>query len=210
MKFLFDFIPLILFFAAFKLGGYYPAETHALVEQYLSGVISGGVITQEQAPMILATAICILATVLQIAYLLVRRQKVHGMLWLTLAVVGIFGGLTIYLHDNKFIQWKPTLIYWLTALGLLGGQVIFKRNLIRQGMESQFKLPDDVWQKLLFAWIAFFAAMGALNLYVAFVFYKDNLDAWVSFKAFGATGLFFVFSIGQAFVLAKHLQEEQA
>lgn len=210
MKFLFDFIPLILFFAAFKLGGFYPAETHALVEQYLSGVISGGVIAQDQAPLIFATAVCILATVLQIGYLLARGQKVHGMLWLTLGVVGIFGGLTIYLHDNKFIQWKPTLIYWLTSAGLLLAQVFFKKNMIRQGMESQFKLPDDIWQKLLFAWIAFFAFMGALNLYVAFVFYKDNLDAWVSFKAFGSTGLFFVFSIGQAFVLTKYLEDEKA
>lgn len=208
MKFLFDLFPLIVFFIAFKLGGMNPQAAQAVAEQYLSGLISGGVVTAEQAPLILATAVAIVATVLQIVYLLARRQAVHGMLWLSLVVIGVFGGLTIYFHDDNFIKWKPTLIYWLSGAGLLIAQVFFKKNLIRKGMEAQFKLPDDVWQRLVYAWIIFFAAMGGLNLFVAFVFYKDNLAAWVSFKAFGATGLFFAFSIIQALMLAKHVQEE--
>lgn len=208
MKFLFDFIPLILFFIVYKVGGMHPDAAQAMAERYLSGVISGGVVTPEQAPLILATAVGIIATVLQIAYLLARRKHVHGMLWITLVVIGVFGGLTIYFHDDNFIKWKPTLIYWLSALGLFISQVFFKKNLIREGMESQIKLPDDIWNKLTFAWMAFFTAMGVLNLFVAFVLYKDDLSAWVSFKAFVATGLFFVFSVAQAFVLTKYIQEE--
>lgn len=208
MKFLFDLFPLIVFFVVFKLGGMNPQGAQAVAEQYLSGFISGGVVTAQQAPLILATFVGIIATVLQIAYLLVLRKPVHGMLWLSLVVIGVFGGLTIYFHDDNFIKWKPTLIYWLSGGGLLIAQVFFKKNLIRKGMEAQFKLPDQVWQKLVYAWIVFFAAMGVLNLFVAFVLYKDDLAAWVSFKAFGATGIFFAFSIIQALMLAKHVQEE--
>jgi intracellular septation protein len=208
MKFLFDMFPLFLFFGAYKWGTGHEEAAHGLVTQYLSGFISGGVIAAQQAPLMLATAIGILATVVQIAYLLARGKKVDGMLWLSLVIIGVFGGATIYFHDDTFIKWKPTLIYWLFGLALLIAQVFFKKNLLRKGMEAQVKLPEDIWQKLVIAWIGFLAAMGALNLLVAFVFYKGDTGAWVSFKAFGATGLFFVFIIGQTLFLSKYIKEE--
>lgn len=207
MKFLFDLFPLILFFGAYKWGAGHQEVAHSLVTQYMSSFVSGGIVAAAQAPLMLATAVGIIATVLQITYLLLRRKKVDGMLWLSLLIIGLFGGATIYFHDENFIKWKPTLIYWLSGLALLIAQVFFKKNLIRKSMETQFKLPDIVWKNLLIAWIGFFTAMGILNLVIAFILYKGDTSAWVSFKAFGATGLFFVFVVGQTLILSKYVRE---
>ncbi|MGK5080106.1 septation protein A [Janthinobacterium sp. HLX7-2] len=208
MKFLFDLFPLIAFFAAFKLGGMYEAATHEFVQQYLSGFVSGGLIKADQAPWILATAVGIVATACQVSYLLLRGRKVDGMLWLSLFIFVVFGGASIYLHDDFFLKWKPTLIYWLSGLALLIAYVGFKKNLIRKTMEAQVQLPDAVWNQLLAAWIIFFGAIGALNLFVAFVLYKGDMAAWVSFKAFGATGIFFAFIVAQTLFLSKHIKED--
>ncbi|NHQ90726.1 septation protein A [Janthinobacterium lividum] len=208
MKFLFDLFPLIAFFAAFKLGGMYEAATHDFVQQYLSGFVSGGLIKADQAPWILATLVGIIATACQVSYLLLRGRKVDGMLWLSLFIFVVFGGASIYLHDDFFLKWKPTLIYWLSGLALLIAHVGFKKNLIRKTMEAQVQLPDAVWNQLLAAWIIFFGAIGALNLFVAFVLYKGDMAAWVSFKAFGATGIFFAFIVAQTLFLAKHIKED--
>ena len=208
MKFLFDLFPLIAFFAAFKLGGMYEAATHDFVQQYLSGFVSGGLIMADQAPWILATLVGIVATACQVSYLLLRGRKVDGMLWLSLFIFVVFGGASIYLHDDFFLKWKPTLIYWLSGLALLIAHVGFKKNLIRKTMEAQVQLPDAVWNQLLAAWIIFFGAIGALNLFVAFVLYKGDMAAWVSFKAFGATGIFFAFIVLQTLFLAKHIKED--
>ena len=208
MKFLFDLFPLIAFFAAFKLGGMYEAATHDFVQQYLSGFVSGGLIKADQAPWILATLVGIVATACQVSYLLLRGRKVDGMLWLSLFIFVVFGGASIYLHDDFFLKWKPTLIYWLSGLALLIAHVGFKKNLIRKTMEAQVQLPDAVWNQLLAAWILFFGAIGALNLFVAFVLYKGDMAAWVSFKAFGATGIFFAFIVAQTLFLSKHIKED--
>lgn len=208
MKFLFDLFPLIAFFAAFKLGGMYEAATHDFVQQYLSGFVSGGLIKADQAPWILATLVGIIATACQVSYLLLRGRKVDGMLWLSLFIFVVFGGASIYLHDDFFLKWKPTLIYWLSGLALLIAHVVFKKNLIRKTMEAQVQLPDAIWNQLLAAWIIFFGAIGALNLFVAFVLYKGDMAAWVSFKAFGATGIFFAFIVAQTLFLAKHIKED--
>ncbi|MGK5052136.1 septation protein A [Janthinobacterium sp. RB2P8] len=208
MKFLFDLFPLIAFFAAFKLGGMYEAATHDFVQQYLSGFVSGGLIKADQAPWILATLVGIVATACQVSYLLLRGRKVDGMLWLSLFIFVVFGGASIYLHDDFFLKWKPTLIYWLSGLALLIAYVGFKKNLIRKTMEAQVQLPDAVWNQLLAAWIIFFGVIGALNLFVAFVLYKGDMAAWVSFKAFGATGIFFAFIVAQTLFLAKHIKED--
>ena len=208
MKFLFDLFPLIAFFAAFKLGGMYEAATHDFVQQYLSGFVSGGLIKADQAPWILATLVGIVATACQVSYLLLRGRKVDGMLWLSLFIFVVFGGASIYLHDDFFLKWKPTLIYWLSGLALLIAHVGFKKNMIRKTMEAQVQLTDAVWNQLLAAWIIFFGVIGALNLFVAFVLYKGDMAAWVSFKAFGATGIFFAFIVAQTLFLAKHIKED--
>ena len=178
------------------------------MQQYLSGFVSGGLIKADQAPWILATLVGIIATACQVSYLLLRGRKVDGMLWLSLFIFVVFGGASIYLHDDFFLKWKPTLIYWLSGLALLIAHVGFKKNLIRKTMEAQVQLPEVVWNQLLAAWIIFFGAIGALNLFVAFVLYKGDMAAWVSFKAFGATGIFFAFIVAQTLFLAKHIKED--
>jgi intracellular septation protein len=208
MKLLFDFFPLILFFAMYKWGVGSPEAAQALANQYLSGLVSGGVVPKDQAALMLATLIAIVGTFAQILYLLARRRKVDGMLWLSLVVVAVFGGAGIFFHDEGFIKWKPTILYWCFSLALLVGSVFFKKNGIRVVLETQVKLPELVWSRLLMAWILFYAAMGIINLLVAFVIFKSDLNAWVNFKFYGATGLLLAFIVGQTIVLAKYMQED--
>jgi intracellular septation protein len=157
----------------------------------------------------LATAVGIVATVLQILYLLARGRKVDGMLWLSLGVIVVTGGATIYFHDESFIKWKPTILYWAFALALFVAQVGFRNNLMRKVMEAQIKLPDAVWAKVGYAWMTFFAAIGVLNLVMAFIVFKGNTGAWVNFKLFGITGIFFAFIVVQTLMLSKYIEEHE-
>lgn len=208
MKFLFDFFPILLFFGVFKLGEANRQEAFALVSQYMSGLIAGGAVKAEQAPIMLATVVVILATLAQIAYVKLRGRKVDGMLWVSFAVIAVFGGATIYFHDENFIKWKPTILYWVFALALFVAQFGFRKNLMRQVMEQTIKLPEAVWTRVGLAWMSFFFVLGLLNLFVAFVVFKNDTSAWVSFKLFGITGIFFAFIIGQTLFLSKYIQEE--
>jgi intracellular septation protein len=208
MKFLFDLFPVILFFVVFKLGEGHTDAAHGFVSQYLGGLVNGGAVTAAQSPILLATFVAIVATVLQIGYLLVRGRKVDGMLWVSLAIIVVMGGATIYFHDENFIKWKPTILYWAFALILFVSQLLFKSNLVRKVMEAQIKLPEPVWARVCYSWVVFFVAMGLLNLLMAFVVFKNDTGAWVSFKLFGFTGIFFVFIVGQTLMLSKHIQEE--
>jgi intracellular septation protein len=209
MKFLFDLFPVILFFIVFKLGETHQEAAHALAIQYMGGLVAGGSLSPEQSPIMLATAVGIVATVLQIVYLLVRGRKVDGMLWLSLGVIVVMGGLTIYFHDENFIKWKPTILFFAFALALLVAQLGFRTNLMRKVMEEQVKLPESVWARVGYAWIGFFLFQGVLNLVMAFVVFKGNTSAWVSYKMFGATGLFFAFVVIQTLMLSKHIQEQE-
>jgi len=178
MKFLFDIFPIVLFFAAFKIYGIY-----------------------------VATAVAIAATFVQIGWVWVRHRKVDNMMWVSLAVIVVFGGATLLLQDETFIKWKPTVLYWLFGAVLAGSALLFKKNLVRSMMEQQVTLPDFVWSKLQASWIVFFATMGALNLYVA---YNFSTEAWVNFKLFGGMGLMLVFVFLQALMLAKYVQDKEA
>lgn len=204
MKFLFDLFPVILFFGIFKWGEGSPEAAQGLMNQYLSGVISGGTITVAQAPIMLATVVAILATVLQILYLLARGKKIDAMLWISLAIITVFGGATIYFHNDTFIKWKPTVLYCCLGGALLFGQLLFRKNLIRSLLEAQIALPEPVWLRLNYAWAAFFGAMGIVNLYVA---YNFPTSTWVSFKLFGFTGMIVIFAVGQSLFLSKYIKE---
>ena len=204
MKFLFDLFPVILFFAMFKWGEGHAADAQAIVTQYLSGAVSGGVVSATQAPILLATAVAIVATIGQIAYLLARSKKVDPMLWVSLVIIGFFGGATIYFHNETFIKWKPTVLYWCFGAALFISQILFKKNLIRKMMEQQIKLPDMVWDRLSLAWSSFFFVMGCINLYVAFTF---PTATWVNFKLFGGMGLMFAFVIAQSMFLSKYMKD---
>ena len=175
MKLLLDFFPILLFFAAFKVWGIYAA-----------------------------TAVAIVATVAQIAFLRLRHGKVEPMQWLSLGVIVLFGGATLLAQSETFIKWKPTVLYWAMGGTLLVGAWLFQKNFIRTLMQSQVQLPDPIWRQLNRSWAAFFIAMGVLNLWVAYSF---DTDTWVNFKLFGGMGLMLVFVIAQALYLSRHMQE---
>jgi len=132
-----------------------------------------------------------------------EKKTIEPMLWVSLVIIVLFGGATLIFQNETFIKWKPTVIYWIMALGFLFTEVIFKRNMLRQMMGGQIDAPAPVWRKLAWAWVAFFAAMGCLNLYVAFHF---PTDTWVSFKMWGTTGLMLVFTLAQGAYLSRHMQ----
>jgi intracellular septation protein len=209
MKLLFDLFPVILFFVVYKFADGQQEAAHAFAVQYMGPLVAGGAVTPAQSPIMLATAAGIVATVLQILYLLARGRKVDGTLWLSLGVIVLTGGATIYFHDENFIKWKPTILYWGFALALFVGQVLFRNNLMRKVMEAQIKLPDAIWAKVGYAWMVFFALVGVLNLVMAFVVFKGDTGAWVSFKLFGVTGIFFAFVVIQTLMLSKYIQEHE-
>ncbi len=154
-----------------------------------------------------ATAVAMVAAVGQIAWLWFRQHQVDKMMWMNLAIIMVFGGATLVSQDETFIKWKPTVLYWLIAAILLVSSQLFNKNLIRAMLEKQIALPENVWQKLNLSWIGFFLLMGGINLYVAFSF---SVDAWVSFKLFGATGLMVIFMIAQVLMLGKYVKESSA
>ena len=206
MKLLFDLFPVILFFVVFRLAGSNPEAAQAVGSHYLSALVSGGEVTLAQAPILLATAVAILATIGQIGWLLARRKPVDNMLWVSLVIIVLFGGATIYFHDEQFIKLNPTVLYWCFALVLLASPLLLKKNLIKAMMGKQLSLPENVWSRLNLAWGLFFSLMGALNLYIAFSF---PLDFWVNFKLFGFLGLMIVFVVLQSIYLSRHLKEAE-
>lgn len=140
MKILFDLLPVILFFAAYKFAGHDPAAAHDLATRVL-----GEGIQATQAPILIATAVAILATAGQIAWVWFRHRKVDTMLWVSLAIIVVFGGATLFFHNPTFIKWKPTALYWLFGITLAGSELLFHRNLIRKMLEAQVRLPEPVW-----------------------------------------------------------------
>jgi intracellular septation protein len=179
MKFLFDLFPVILFFVAFKFGDIY-----------------------------LATGVAMGATFVQIGWVWFKHRKVDTMLWVSLGIITVFGGMTLIFHDETFIKWKPTVLYWSFALALAGSTLFLKKNLIRALLAEQMDLPDPVWAQLNWSWFGFFVFMGFANLAVAFAF-GFSTDVWVNFKLFGGTGLMFVFVIVQGLLLSKYIEEKK-
>ena len=175
MKFLFDLLPVVLFFVAFKLADIY-----------------------------VATAVAIATSVLQVAWLKLRRRRVPGMVWASLAIIAVFGGATLLLQDETFIKWKPTVLYWLFG-AVLAGSALMRRNLVRSVLSQEVQLPEPIWGRLNLSWIVFFLFMGAANLYVA---YNYSTDLWVNFKLFGGMGLMLLFVVGQALVLARYVENK--
>lgn len=175
MKLLIDFLPIAVFFVAYKLWGIY-----------------------------VATGVAIAATIVQIGWLRYSTGKVEPMQWLSLGIIVLFGGATILAHDETFIKWKPTVLYWLMGGTLAAGQLFFRKNLLKSLMGSQLELPEPAWRTMNWSWIGFFALMGVLNLWVAFNF---DTDTWVNFKLFGGLGLMFVFIIGQALYLGRYMKD---
>lgn len=174
MQILADYFPLILFFLAFKWQG-----------------------------IMFATAVAIVASIAQIAWFKWRKGKISVVHGLSLAIIVVFGGATLLLQDEVFIKWKPTVLYGAFCAVLAVGKLAFGKDLLGYVLKD-LTLPPAVWTRVTWSWAAFFAAMGALNWYVAFHF---PTDTWVNFKVWGGMGLFLLFAIVQGLFLARHMTE---
>ncbi len=180
MKILFDLFPLLIFFGAFKFYDIY-----------------------------IATAAAIIATFVQVSVFWIKNRRFEVMHIMTLCIISVFGGLTIYLQDDLFIKWKPTVINWLFGLAI-AVMLFTKKTALEYVMGGQISLPTPIWRKLNWAWAAFFLVLGLLNLYIAF-YYNPGADeeirtqTWVHFKVFGILGLTLVFAIVQMLFISRHL-----
>lgn len=203
MKFLFDVFPVILFFITYKWGESHSEVAQQLATQFLSNFVSGGSPNTEQSPILLATAVTIIASIAQISFLLLKKKKVDAMLWISFFIIAAFGSATIYFHSETFIKWKPTVIYVCYAISFLIGQFVFKKNLLKAAMGSQLSMPDSIWAKLSLIWVLYFLLMALLNLYVAFNF---PTSTWVSYKLYSIASLP-AFIVLQSVFLSKYIEE---
>ncbi len=205
MKLLLDFLPLLLFFGTFKYAEGHKDWAATFATDHFGAIVSGGVVGPDEAPVLLATLVVIVATLAQIAVIFARGKKPDMMLWITFVLVVVLGGATVWFHNATFIKWKPSVLYWAMGLTFWISQAFFRKNLLQSLIGDQLELPAAVWQRLNFAWIGFFAFMGLLNLYVAYSF---STSTWATFKAFGATGLMLVFMLAQGLYLSRHIKPE--
>ncbi len=205
MKILFDLLPVVVFFGSFRVAKWLPEASVALVTQLL-GTLDGTPEQQlELAAVIAASLAAIFATVVQIGWLLARRKGVKPTVWISAVLIVIFGGLTVWLHNEWFIKWKPSILYWIFAAVLAGGKWFWGRNLLGALLSSELELPARIWDRLLYSWAIFFTGIGAVNLLVA---YSWTTDAWVNFKTFGLLGLTLVFSILTGVYVSRYLKPQ--
>ena len=179
MQLLFDFFPIIAFFVAYKVTG----------------------------SIFVATGVIIVAVVVQTAMQWIRHRKVSTMALISAALVLVFGGLTLVVHDKTFIQWKVTVVNWLLAGAFLASHYFGDKPLIQRMMGENLSLERVLWRRLSWAWIGFFTLLGAINLYVA---YNYPEAIWVNFKLFGVLGLTVVFALAQGVWLASKMPADQA
>ncbi|MCI0399733.1 MAG: septation protein A [Gammaproteobacteria bacterium] len=182
MKFLFDFFPVLLFFIAF----YIPEDP--------------------KVGILLATAVAIVASIVQVGIYWLKFRRVETLHLITLSLILLLGGATLLLQDERFIKWKPTAVNWLFAVVFLGSQLIGGKNLLQRIMGGNVSLPDLVWARLNLSWVAFFIVLGLANLYVA---YNFDTATWVNFKLFGLMGLTLVFVLGQAVYMARYIGQAE-
>lgn len=175
MKQLLEFFPILLFFIAFKFYDIY-----------------------------VATAVVIAATIVQVAFMWFRYRKVETMQWVTLGLVVVMGGATLYFQDEAFIKWKFSIIEWLFGSVFLGSQFIGKKPFIERMMSDNLTLPDVIWKRLNLLWASFFISVGFFNVYVM---YNYNTDDWVYFKTFIAPILMLVFIVLQMAFLYKYIPD---
>ena len=172
MKIALDLFPILIFFAAYKYASIYEA-----------------------------TAVLMAATVLQSLLMYRIDGKLATLQKVTLVLILVFGTLTLVLHDDRFIKFKPTLLYSGMALGLLVSQFVFKKNFLKTMLGSQVNLPDANWQTLSMAWIAYCVFMASLNAYVAHNFSTED---WVNFKIWGYV-FPLIFIVGTGIYIAKNV-----
>jgi len=166
MKLLFDFFPLLLMFATFKIFGIY-----------------------------VATAVAIVATIAQVIYLKVRGKKVEPMMWIGLGIIVVAGGATIIFKNEMFIKIKPTVLFVVMAIAIAVAQFGFGKNPISVIFNHQIQAPPLVWKKLALAWIVFLMLVAVLNLYFAYYQSTDTWFLFKTFGDMGLFLVFIVAQI---------------
>jgi intracellular septation protein len=182
-KFLYDFLPIIIFFGTYKL---------------------------TDNDIYAATTAAIIATLIHTTIQWFMHRRLENQHIINLVVILVFGSLTLIFHDDTFIKWKVTVINWLFGLALLGSQFFGHKNIIQRQLDEAIKLPDLIWFRLNMMWVGFFIFCGLLNLYVAFFYGLEFSEAvrqetWVNFKLYGMLGLTFAFMMLQIFYLQRHI-----
>lgn len=173
MKLLFDFLPIFLFFITYKFYGIYAA-----------------------------TGVAIVTSLIQLAVFRIKAKQFESMHVITFFSILILGGATLFLHNEIFIKWKPTILYWLLGGLFFGSAFIGEKPVIQRLMENNFQVPDSVWRRLNWSWALFFCVLGLVNL---FVVYHYSTNTWVNFKLFGILGMFVVFVVAQSLYMAKYI-----
>ncbi|KGQ26063.1 septation protein A [Gallibacterium anatis CCM5995] len=158
MKQLLEFIPLILFFAVYKLFGVREAAITLIV-----------------------------ATIIQFAILKLKYGKIEKSQWIMAVAIIFFGSLTAYFNDLEFLKWKVTIVYALFALILLISQFGFKKLLIKSMLGKEIELPQKVWENLNLGWGVFFIICMLINIYVSLFLSDDIWVDFKSFGFFGLT-----------------------
>ena len=179
MKILIDFFPVIAFFIAY----YIPDN----LEQRIY----------------IATIAAIIAAVIQVSLNWLINRRFEKMHLITMAFIFLLGGSTLIFHKAIFIKWKPSIVYWLFAVLLIGSQYFGKRSLMHRMLGDKIKLPEKIWARVTLFWGIFFFLMGFLNLYVV---YHYSTSAWVNFKLFGTLGLTIVFIFLQVLYMSRHMK----
>ncbi|BAW79994.1 intracellular septation protein A [Candidatus Nitrosoglobus terrae] len=203
MKLFFDFFPILLFFGAYKLYDKLPPEIIDKLNYILGLPLSSG---DSGNALLLATAVMIVASVLQVSLYFLKYHRFEPMHLVTLGLVVILGGATLVFRDPTFIKWKPTVVNWLFGIAFLASQLFTNKPLVQRMMSTAITLPTPIWNRLNLAWVVFFFISGTANLYVAYQFTEA---AWVNFKLFGMLGLTLLFVIGQAFYLTRYLNPSE-
>lgn len=179
MQLFYEIFPVFLFFIAFKIYGIYVATVVGIVTTFLQVIITRAWMKKWD-----------------------RKQII------TLSVFLVFGGMTLYFHDPIFIKWKPTIIFWIFSIAILGSQLFMSKTLIQRllegALEDKGHVPANVWRVLNIIWAVFFIILGSVNLYIAYYF---SNDAWVNFKFYGVTSALILLSIVQALYLMRFMPE---
>lgn len=191
MKQLAEFVPIALFFIVYQFDG----QSVSLLgwTYHFDGIYS-------------ATAVLMIATFLQLVFTFaLTRTLEKRLMWLTAAVL-VFGGATLFFHNQMFIQWKPTIFNWALALAFGLSQFIGDKNLMQRTLGSQIQLPRPVWTRLNLLWTANFFIVGGLNIVVAYGFSEST---WVSYKMYSAIGFTLVLTVLTAVLISPHLKEKE-
>jgi intracellular septation protein len=171
MQTLFDFFIMILFFVFYKLFDIY-----------------------------VATSVAMVASVLQVMIHRIRFKEFNQFQLIFMGIIMVLGSLTLFFQNPWFIKWKPTVVYWVIALILLGSARFSSKSFIEKSMENIVQVPKIIWSRINYSWICFLFLMGFANLYVAYYY---DLNTWVNFKLFGTTSCLFLFLLGQIYILNK-------